>query len=247
MKICCGMAALMAVGLAAGSIALAQPEKKPATQPEKKTAGQPDKVPAAKPGSDAAAQPQLPPGWTEADMKACMEAGTPGPMHAYLAKGTGVWTGKCTMWMAPNTEPMKNDCTSTVTTMMDGKYIKCEMAGEMPGMGPFSGFGISGFDNVSQKFQSTWIDNMGTGIMFGTGELSPDQKTLTWKFNYFCPIAKKQVTMRQVEKRTGDNSLTMEMYGPEPKTGVEYKMMEIALTRKGGEAAKTKGADASKN
>src|SRR5678816_3961898 len=107
MKICCGMAALMAVGLAAGSIALAQPEKKPATQPEKKPAGQPDKVPAAKPGSDAAAQPQLPPGWTEADMKACMEAGTPGPMHAYLAKGTGVWTGKCTMWMAPNTEPTR--------------------------------------------------------------------------------------------------------------------------------------------
>ena len=83
--------------------------------------------------------------------------------------------------------------------------------------------------------------------MQGEGELSEDGKSITWEYKFNCPIAKKQVTMRQVEKRTGDNSLTMEMYGPEPKTGVEYKMMEIALTRKGGEAAKTKGADASKN
>lgn len=236
MKICCGMGAamLMTLGMVAGSVALAQPEKKPAAQPDKK--------PAAQPAGDASAQPQLPPGWTEADMKACMDACTPGPMHAYLAKGAGIWAGKTTMWMAPNTEPIKSECTSTVTTMMDGKYVKCEMAGEMPGMGPFNGFGISGFDNVSQKFQSTWIDNMGTGIMFGTGELSGDQKTMTWKFNYFCPIAKKQVTMRQIEKRIGDNSMTMEMYGPDPKTGVEYKLMEITLNRK----AEAKAGDSSR-
>ena len=55
---------------------------------------------------------------------------------------------------------------------------------------------------------------------------------MSWKFNYFCPIAKKQVTMRQIEKRIGDNSMTMEMYGPDPKSGVEYKMMEITLNRK---------------
>ena len=34
---------------------------------------------------------------------------------------------------------------------MDGRFIKVEVEGEMPGMGPFHGFGIYGFDNVTQE------------------------------------------------------------------------------------------------
>jgi hypothetical protein len=32
--------------------------------------------------------------------------------------------------------------------------------------------------------------------------------------------------------KTGDNNEFMEMYGPDPKTGKEYKMMEIKYSRK---------------
>ena len=42
---------------------------------------------------------------------------------------------------------------------MDGRYLKSEMAGEMPGMGPYSGLGLIGFDNISKKFVATWADN----------------------------------------------------------------------------------------
>ena len=34
-------------------------------------------------------QMQLPPGWSEADMKACMEAGMPGKNHEWLAQSVG--------------------------------------------------------------------------------------------------------------------------------------------------------------
>jgi hypothetical protein len=114
---------------------------------------------------------------------------------------------------------------------MDGRYVKTEMAGEMPGMGAFTGFGIAGFDNVSQKFVSTWIDNQGTGIGYGTGELSPDGKTLTWEFNFNCPITKQPTVMREVDTVTGPNSKTLEMFGPDPKTGKEFQMMTIELTK----------------
>ena len=141
------------------------------------------------------------------------------------------------MWMAAGTEPTLSECTTNVTSIMDGRYIKTEVLGDMPGMGPFNGFGISGFDNVSQKYVSTWIDNCGTGIMTGTGELSADAKTMTWTFTYNCPIQKKPVTMRQVEHYTGHDTMTLEMFGPDPKTGKEYKSMEISYTRKPGSAA----------
>jgi hypothetical protein len=187
----------------------------------------------AKPAA-AGAQPEmkLPPGWTESDMQACMLAGTPGKMHEQLAKGVGTWQGKSTMWMFPGSDPVKSDCTSTITSMMDGRYLKSEMAGEMPGMGPYSGFGLIGFDNVTKKFVSTWIDNHSTGLMTGTGALSPDGKTLTWNYNYTCPVTNKPAVMREIETVTGPDTKTLEIFSTEPKSGKEFQMMRIEFTKK---------------
>jgi hypothetical protein len=214
-------ALLASLGLATivGSIAIAEPAKD------------------AKPAAAAAApagQPEmkLPPGWTEADMQACMLAGMPGKQHEQLTKDVGTWQGKNTLWMVPGAEPVVTDSTSTVTAIMDGRYTKLEMAGEMPGMGPFSGMAITGFDNVLQKFVCSWIDSASTGIMQGTGELSPDGRTITWNFAYNCPITKKPAVLRQVDTRTGANTKTIEMFGNDPKSGKEFKMMSIALTKK---------------
>src|SRR6266404_168634 len=81
-----GVVSLLAVGLAATicSIAMAAQSK----DPKPATAANPPEMP-------------LPPGWTKADMQACMMAGIPGKMHEHLAKSVGVWHGKSTMWMYP--------------------------------------------------------------------------------------------------------------------------------------------------
>lgn len=182
----------------------------------------------------AAGQPQLPPGWTEADMQACMQAATPGPMQQKLVEGVGVWNGKCTMWMGPGAPAQTSDCVATISTVMDGRYTKCEWTGDMPGMGPFTGYGLYAFDNASQQFQSTWIDNWSTGIMYGKGELSSDGKTMTWAFTFTCPLTNKPTTMREIDRITGKDTRAMEMYGVDPKSGKEYKMMAVELTRKPG-------------
>lgn len=107
-------------------------------------------------------------------------------------------------------------------------------------MGPFNGFGLYGFDNVSKSFQGTWIDNCGTGMMMGTGELNSEGDTLTWTFKYNCPMTNKPAIFREVERRTGEDTMTLTMYGPAPDTGKEYKVMEIKYTR----TSKTAAADA---
>jgi hypothetical protein len=208
-----GLAAIATVALiAARSIATAEAPK------DSKTAASPEF--------------KLPPGWTEADMQAVMLASTPGKMHERLAKTVGKWEGKNTMWMYPGAEPIKSDCSSTVTAMMDGRFTKCEMKGDMPGMGPFQGLGIYGYDNVAQKFVCTMIDNHNTGMMNGSGELSADGKTITWKFEFNCPITGKPAVVRQIETMTGPDTMTLEMFAPEPKSGKEYKMMVIDFTKK---------------
>jgi hypothetical protein len=178
---------------------------------------------------------KLPPGWTEEDMKACAAAATPGKMQALLAGEAGTWQGKQTMWMAPDAPPMTSDVTSTVKPLMDGRYTQVEVNGEMAGMGPFQGIGVYGFDNVSQKFVSTWLDSHSTGIMTGTGELSPDGKQLNWTFNFNCPITKKPAVMRQTETVGGGSTKVLEMFGVDPKGGgggKEFKMMRIEMTKR---------------
>lgn len=182
--------------------------------------------------SDAPPQMKLPAGWTMDDMKACILAATPGKMQELLAKDAGEWEGKSTMWMGPDSEPITSDCTSTVTPIMDGRYIKVEMKGDMPGLGPYHGGGVYGFDNVAKKFVACWIDNHSTGIMNGEGELSSDGKSITWTNKFYCPITKKQHTMTEVDTNTGPNTKVLEMSGDDPKTGKHYKMMRIELTRK---------------
>jgi len=182
-------------------------------------------------GQDDHSKMQLPPGWTEADMQACTIAGTPGKQHTQMAKAAGTWRGDQTMWMAPGMEPMKMQCTSTLTPVMDGRYMRCELEGEMPGMGPYNGLGYTGYDNLQQKYVSSWMDNHSSGIMNGTGSLSADGKTMTFTYAYMCPMRKKMTTMREVQHFTGEDTMKMEMFGEDPKSGKEFKMMEIDFTR----------------
>jgi hypothetical protein len=206
--------AALGIGAALGSFATAEPAQE------------------SKAASAETKEMKLPPGWTEDDVKAMVMAGTPGKMQERLTKGAGTWIGKNTLWMGPDAEPMNADTTTKVTPIMDGRYIKVEVSGEMPGMGPFSGLGIYGYDNVAGKYVATWVDSQSTGIMNGTGELSPDGKTLTWTHKHTCPITKKPTVVREVHTETGPNTATIEMWGTEPKSGKEFKMMRIELTKK---------------
>jgi len=98
-------------------------------------------------------------------------------MQEYLAKGAGTGAAKTPCGWAPIPKPIKSECTCTTVRLWTADMFKAELTGQMPGLGAYNGLGIYGFDNVSQKFTSTMIDNQGTGIMNGTGELSPTAKS----------------------------------------------------------------------
>jgi hypothetical protein len=189
-----------------------------------------DSKPAAAAGA-AQPQPPLPPGWTEADMAAMTEAATPGKMQERLAKDAGAWHGKGSFWMYPGAEAVVTESDVHDEAVMGGRYVRSVWTGEMPGAGPFTGEAIKGFDNAAGKFAQTWIDNMSTGLMTGTGELSADGKTINWTFSFTCPLTKKPAPMRQIETWKDENTKTVEMWGVEPKSGKEFKMMFTTLTR----------------
>jgi hypothetical protein len=95
---------------------------------------------------------------------------------------------------------------------------------------PFTGIGVTGYDNHTKKYVSTWMDSMGTGIFFFEGTASADGKTITQEACYDDPL-KGPMKWRSVTRIVDDNTLVFEMYGAD-KRGKEEKMMEITYTRK---------------
>ncbi|MGO8928920.1 MAG: DUF1579 domain-containing protein [Limisphaerales bacterium] len=204
--------------LLAGSLAfpsLAQDSSTP--KPEAKPGGQPD----------------------EAQMMATMmELAKPGENHKLLEGLVGTWTYMSKFWMNPDPSapPMEYPGKTVRKPIMGGRYVQAEHSGkmQMPGADgrmmdtEFKGMEITGYDNVKKKFASSWVDNMGTGIMQSEGTYDPATKTLTYTAEYEMMPGMK-TKMRELLKIIDSDHHTMEYY--EDRGGKEVKVMEIAYTR----------------
>ncbi|MCU7617513.1 DUF1579 domain-containing protein [Chryseobacterium sp. PBS4-4] len=164
--------------------------------------------------------------------KAWMDYATPGDMQKMLAKSDGNWSGETTMWMENGGKPMTSKSETTNKMMYDGRYQISNHKGNMMGM-PFEGMSILAYDNSKKKFISTWIDNMGTGIMNMEGDWNPSTKSIEFKGKMTDPSRPgKDCNVREVFTFIDDNTQKMEMYGPDSKTGKEFKTMEIKFVKK---------------
>lgn len=65
----------------------------------------------------------------------------------------------------------------------------------------------------------------------GSGQPDANGKVITWTYTYNCPVTQKPTTLRDVETFHSKDSKTMEMFGIDPKSGKEFQMMRIELTR----------------
>ena len=165
-------------------------------------------------------------------MKAMMDYGTPGKMHEMMASWNGTWNADMTVWEYEGAAPQKYTSTVVNTMMVGGRYQSSKHTGIMMGM-PFEGLSTTGYDNAAKQFVSSWVDNWGTGIMMMKGPWNESAKTLTLSgsMSDICRPG-KECSMREVFTIIDANTQKMEMYGPDPKTGKEMKMMDINLTRK---------------
>ena len=167
------------------------------------------------------------------DMEAMMEVykklGTPGAPHKVLASMVGSWKTKVKSWCDPNTGPVESTGTSEQKMLLGGRFLQQEFSGEMMGS-QFTGIGVSGYDNHTRKYVSTWIDSMGTAILFFEGTASADGRIITQESRYDDPI-KGPMKWRSVTKIVDDNTHVFEMYATY-EGQKEEKMMEITYTRK---------------
>ena len=166
----------------------------------------------------------------KAEMEAYMKAGTPGGPHQALASSVGNYDLKIKSWHEPGAPAMEDTGTATRSMALGGRVLVEQVNGSMMGM-PFAGHGMTGFDNVSGKYWSTWNDSMSTGIMVNEGTCDSPQKTCSFTGSWNDPIKKTPVNARMTTRWTSPTTEVFEMYAP-GKDGQEMKMMEITYTRK---------------
>lgn len=169
------------------------------------------------------------------DMQGMMEVyqklAIPGVPHKLLGSLAGAWNTKTKAWMKTDKPPMEGTGTCEQKMILGGRYLQQEYNGEMMGT-PFTGINIIGFDNHIQKYVSTWIDSMSTGIYFFEGTASADGTTITQKSSYDDPVRGPTVWC-SVTRIVDDDTLEYEMYLTS-EGGKEEKMMEMAVTRNRG-------------
>ncbi len=166
-------------------------------------------------------------------MKKWMEAATPGAPHQVLAPLAGTWTFTSRYWEAPDAQPEQTNGTSTMKMILGGRFLQQEMKGKAMGM-PFTGISITGFNNVTGKYETVWIDSMMTGIMRSEGTYDPAKKTLNDVGESASPLAEtKKVSFRTEWKIVDKNNMTFTMYGRGADgVGPEFKESEIVFKRK---------------
>lgn len=168
----------------------------------------------------------------QAAMEEMKRLGSPSEGHKALELFVGNWTYTAQFWMSPDAPAQSMTGTTTNTLIFGGRFLKQEVTGEaMEGFPPFEGLGFTGYDNIRQEYHSVWFDNMGTGIMVGTGEFDAATKSITEEGDFSCPMTgESHREFRAVWTVVDADHNTYESYMSSPD-GQEFKAMELHYTR----------------
>lgn len=175
--------------------------------------------------SPAVAQDEAPD--EDAMMQAMADAATPGEVHERLAESVGSWNMEIKMWMGPG-EPAVSTGTAERRMILDGRVLVEEVTSSVMGQ-TFTGFGMTGYDNVTGKYWGTWNDNMSTGIGTSQGTFDAEAGVYTFHGEMADPMT-GTMKKNHATITLKDGQEIMEMY--EMHGGEEVKTMEIVYSRK---------------
>ena len=170
-----------------------------------------------------------PPLDSAAQMKAWAAYATPGTEHKMLADETGTWNCDMTFWMEPNGKPEKASSVAHIKMVLGGRYQEASYSGTMMGQ-PFEGKSTVAYNNASKEFTTTFIDNMGTGMMVAIGKYDESKKSIEYKGDMVNPVNGKKTPYREIYTIVDPTTRKMEMF--DVKNGEEYKSMEIIMKKK---------------
>ncbi len=152
---------------------------------------------------------------------------TPGDVHKMMASANGKWNAEMTMYM-PDGSSSTHKMICENQMILGGRYQQSVYKGSFEGM-PFEGIATLAYDNARKIYISSWIDNMGTGMMYLEGTFDEATKTITSRGKSIDVTTGKEIQIRETMQFMDNDNQLMEMF--DTKNGKENKSMSIKLTR----------------
>jgi hypothetical protein len=166
----------------------------------------------------------------QAMMAAWEKAATPGEQHRQLAAMAGKWKATVKTWMM-GPEPTVSEATVERKMMLDGRVLADQWSGNMMGQ-PFVGHGMTGYDNTTGKYWSTWNDNMSTGVFVSWGKWDDATKSIVFEGEMSDPMAGgAPIKVKSTTRTNADGSETFEMWEPRGPNGAMVRTMEATLVK----------------
>lgn len=93
----------------------------------------------------------------------------------------------------------------------------------------FEGKSTLAYNNASKEYTTTFIDNMGTGMLVAIGKYDEKSKSIEFKGDMINPLNGKKTPYRELYTFVDATTRKMEMF--EVKKGEEFKSMEILMKK----------------
>jgi hypothetical protein len=162
-------------------------------------------------------------------MKAWQAYASPTASHKLMADETGTWNCDMTFWEEPDGKPSKATSTANIKMILGGRYQEATYNGTMMGQ-PFEGKSTLAYNNASKEYTTTFIDNMGTGMMVALGKYDEASKSIEFKGDMVSPLNGKKSPYRELYTIIDATTRKLETF--DTKNGQEYKSMEIIMKKK---------------
>ena len=128
-----------------------------------------------------------------------------------MASWNGTWTGDISMWEKPGAAPQKTKAVTVNKMILGGRYQVSTSTATMMGM-PFEGQNTLAYDNAKKIFISSWIDNMGTGMLTMKGTWDTATKTINFSGSMVDPSTGNEINERQTFTVIDDKTQLMQMF-----------------------------------
>ena len=183
--------------------------------------------------SHTASSPEQPakktPPTPEQMQEAMVKASTIGENHHKLDPLVGSYKVETKFWMTPGGQPETVTGTAEFMWILGGHYLATDYHSEFNGQ-PFEGHGAYGYNNVTKRYESIWLDSMGTEIMKSEGQSEKDGSVIVFNGEFSCPVSDGPMKMRTV-MTIGTDRHVFEMFHPAFDGSGEYKAMEIVYEK----------------
>ncbi len=161
------------------------------------------------------------------EMMAWMKAAMPNENHERLNHMVGDWKCSVKMW-EPGKPPIESSGSCKNEWILQKHYVRTVYQGNFMGA-PFEGAGITGYNNITKQYFSTWMDTMSTGMMTEYGQYDETTKTYTYTGKFDSPMGGKMSSQSEIKVLSKDKHILTMLHGKDAESLT--RVMEITYER----------------